>query len=204
MTAQLSADHLTLFRGDRCLFKGLSFALNAGELLLLEGCNGSGKTSLLRAIAGLLELESGTVRWNGTALQKERQSFQNSMVWMSHKVGLKGDLTLLENLRFEATLRPQAEIEFAAVIKQLGLKRLTRLPLRSLSAGQQRRVALARLLLSSATVWMMDEPTANLDADGRKLVSKIVQQHLAKGGMAIVAAHQDFEIDAPVQRINLQ
>ena len=201
---QLSADHLTLYRGERCLFKGLGFALNPGELLLLEGSNGSGKTSLLRAIAGLLELESGTVRWNGTPLLRERQSFQNSMVWMSHKPGLKGDLTLVENLRYEAALRLQAEVEFATVLKQLGLNRLTRLPVRSLSAGQQRRVALARLLLSSATVWMMDEPTANLDAEGRDLVVKIVGQHLAKGGMAIVAAHQDFDLDAPVKRIRLQ
>ena len=90
------------------------------------------------------------------------------------------------------------------MLKQLGLNRLTRLPVRSLSAGQQRRVALARLLLSSATVWMMDEPTANLDAEGRDLVVKIVGQHLAKGGMAIVAAHQDFDLDAPVKRIRLQ
>lgn len=204
MTAQLSADHLTLYRGDRCLFKGLRFALNPGELLLLEGPNGSGKTSLLRAIAGLLELESGTVRWNGTSLQKDRQSLQNAMVWMSHKVGLKGDLTLVENLRYEAALRPQAEVEFGTVLKKLGLNRLTRLPLRALSAGQQRRVAMARLLLSAATLWLMDEPSANLDSEGRKLVAGVVKDHLAKGGMAIVAAHQDFKIDMPVQRISLQ
>lgn len=204
MTAQLSADHLTLFRGDRCLFKGLRFALNPGELLLLEGPNGSGKTSLLRAIAGLIELESGKVRWNGTAVHKDRQPMQNAMAWMSHKVGLKGDLTLVENLHFEAALRPQADVEFGAVLKKLGLNRLTRLPLRSLSAGQQRRVALARLLLSASTLWLMDEPTANLDSEGRKLVVAAVENHLANGGMAIVAAHQDFAIDMPVQRISLQ
>jgi heme exporter protein A len=204
LTAKLSAEHLTLFRGDRCLFKGLSFALNPGEMLLLEGSNGSGKTSLLRAIAGLLELESGTVLWNETPLRKEHQLFQNSTVWLSHKIGLKGDLTLVENLRYEATLRPQADIEFDSVLDQLGLKRLTRLPLRSLSAGQQRRVALARMLLSSATLWMMDEPVANLDSEGRRQVVEMVRQHLSKGGMAIVAAHQDFDIDVPMQRIRLQ
>ncbi|MDH4126357.1 MAG: heme ABC exporter ATP-binding protein CcmA [Gammaproteobacteria bacterium] len=204
MTAKLSGDHLTLFRGDRCLFKGLRFALNPGELLLLEGPNGSGKTSLLRAIAGLLELESGTVRWNDIPMHRDRLALQNAMVWMSHKVGLKGDLTLVENLRYEAALRPQAEVEFASVLKKLGLNRLTRLPVRSLSAGQQRRVALARLLLSSAMVWLMDEPTANLDSEGRKLVAAVVQGHLANGGMAIIAAHQDFEVDMPVQRISLQ
>ena len=204
MSAKLSADRLTLFRGDRCLFKGLSFALNSGELLLLEGCNGSGKTSLLRAIAGLLELESGTIRWNDRPLREERQLFLNSFAWLSHKVGLKGDLTLVENLRYEATLRPQAEVEFASVLTQLGLSRLTRLPLRSLSAGQQRRVALARLLLSAATVWLLDEPVANLDQDGRALLITMLRQHLDKGGMAIIAAHQDVDIDVPMQRIRLQ
>jgi heme exporter protein A len=204
LSAKLSAEHLTLFRGDRCLFKGLSFALNSGELLLLEGSNGSGKTSLLRAIAGLLELESGKLYWNDQLLHRDRQQFQNALVWMSHKVGLKGDLTLVENLHYEATLRPQADVEFGNVLTQLGLNRLTRLPLRSLSAGQQRRVALARMLLSAACVWMMDEPTANLDSDGRNLVISMLQQHLDKGGMAIVAAHQDIDIDVPLQRIQLQ
>lgn len=204
MTAQLTASNLTLFRGERLLFKGLSFALNPGELLLLEGPNGSGKTSLLRAIAGLLELESGSVSWNETPLHKERQLFQNSMVWMSHKAGLKGDLTLVENLHYESNLRPQTAVEFGDVLKQLGISRLTRLPIRSLSAGQQRRVALARMLFSAATVWMMDEPIANLDAEGRKLVTDMIRRHLDKGGMAIVAAHQDIELDVPTTRIRLR
>ena len=204
MTAKLSADDLTLFRGDRCLFKGLSFALNPGELLLLEGRNGSGKTSLLRAIAGLLELETGQIRWNDIPLQKERQGFQNSLVWMSHKAGFKSDLTLVENLQYEASLRLQSDIEFDDVLKQLGLNRLTRLPLRSLSAGQQRRVALARMLMSKAELWMMDEPLSNLDSEGRELAMCLVAKHLSRGGMAIVAAHQDVGIEVPTHKILLQ
>jgi heme exporter protein A len=204
LTAKLSADDLTLFRGDRCLFKGLSFALNTGELLLLEGRNGSGKTSLLRAIAGLLELETGQIRWNGIPLQKERQGFQNSLVWMSHKTGFKSDLTLVENLQYEASLRLQSDIEFDDVLKQLGLNRLTRLPLRSLSAGQQRRVALARMLMSKAELWMMDEPLSNLDSEGRELAMRLVAKHLSRGGMAIVAAHQDVGIEVPTHKILLQ
>ena len=204
MTAQLTADELTLFRGDRCLFERLSFALNAGGLLLLKGCNGSGKTSLLRAIAGLLELESGTVYWNDVAVNKEPQIFQNSVVWMSHLVGFKGDLTLLENLHYEAALRPQSNQEFEDVLKRLGLNRLKRLPMRSLSAGQRQRVALARLLLSDAQLWIMDEPVTNLDSEGRTLVMELVADHLAKDGMVIMAVHQDVEIDANVQTIQLQ
>lgn len=204
MSIKLNGSNLTLFRGERCLFKDLSFALNPGELLLLEGPNGSGKTSLLRAIGGLLELESGQIDWNDEPVSKERQYFQNSMVWMSHKVGLKADLTLVENLQYEAKLRPQADLGFEDVVKRLGLGRLQRLPLRSLSAGQQRRVSLARMLLSSAPLWMMDEPVSNLDSDGRALTRTLLKEHLEAGGMAIVAAHQDIDIDAPTHKISLQ
>ena len=204
MTAKLTATNLTLFRGDRCLFGGLSFALNPGELLLLEGRNGSGKTSLLRAIAGLIELESGSVSWNGVELHQERQIFQNSLVWMAHRVGFNGDLTLFENLHYEASLRPQSRIEFEDVLKRFDLNRLKRWPMRALSAGEQRRVALARMLMSDAELWMMDEPVSNLDNEGRALAMELVKQHLARNGMVIMSAHQVVTIDAPVQTIHLQ
>jgi heme exporter protein A len=204
LTIKLNATELTLFRGDRCLFRELSFALNPGELLLLEGRNGSGKTSLLRAIAGLLELESGTIHWDDLPVSQERQIFQNSLVWMSHKVGFKGDLTLVENLQYESKLRPQSTADFDDTLNQLNLGKLRRLPMRSLSAGQQRRVALARMLLSSATLWMMDEPHSNLDSEGRELVVRLLRKHLSDGGMAIVAAHQDINLDVPMQKIQLQ
>jgi heme exporter protein A len=204
LTIKLNAAALTLFRGDRCLFRELSFALNPGELLLLEGRNGSGKTSLLRAIAGLLELESGTIHWDGSPVSQEPQIFQNSLVWMSHKVGFKGDLTLVENLQYESKLRLQSTADFDDTLKQLNLGKLRRLPMRSLSAGQQRRVALARMLLSSATLWMMDEPVSNLDSEGRELVVRLLRKHLSDGGMAIVAVHQDINLDVPTQKIQLQ
>lgn len=204
MTIKLNATELTLFRGDRCLFKDLSFALNPGELLLLEGRNGSGKTSLLRAIAGLLELESGTIYWDELPLNQERQIFQNALVWMSHKVGFKGDLTLVENLQYESKLRPQSTADFDDTLMQLNLGKLRRLPMRSLSAGQQRRVALARMLMSSATLWMMDEPVSNLDSEGRELVVRLLRKHLSDGGMAIVAVHHDMNLDVPMQKIQLQ
>ncbi len=204
MNIKLNASGLTLFRGERCLFKDLSFALNPGEMLLLEGRNGSGKTSLLRAIAGLLELETGTIHWDGTSVHEQRQEFHNSVVWMSHKVGFKGDLTLVENLLYESKLRPQSAADFDQTLEQLDLGKLRRLPLRALSAGQQRRVALARMLLSAATLWMLDEPVSNLDTDGRKLAVRLLGKHLSNGGMAIVAAHQDMDIDVPTQKIQLQ
>jgi len=203
LTAKLSAEELTLFRGERCLFQQLSFALNPGELLLLEGRNGSGKTSLMRALAGLIELEAGTVLWDGVPLRDARQAFYNSLVWMAHRVGFKGDLTLVENLRFESSLRRRAAVEMDDALTRLGIDRLRRLPLRSLSAGQQRRVALARMLLADATLWMMDEPVTNLDREGRALVMDLVRDHLGQGGMAIMAAHQDINVDVPVTTVRL-
>ena len=119
MTAQLSAENLTLFRGDRCLFRGVSFALNAGELLILEGSNGSGKTSLMRALVGMLDLEKGVVSWNGMPVAEQRQVFHGALVWTAHRVGLKADLTLVENLRFEAALRPQGSNSLDEVLERL-------------------------------------------------------------------------------------
>jgi len=204
LTAKLSAAELTLFRGERCLFKDLSFALNPGELLLLEGRNGTGKTSLMRAIAGLIEFEDGDILWDGKPVRTNRQSFYGSLVWMQHRVGFKADLTLVENLRFETHLRAQSGADFEEVLKRLDIDRLKRLPIRSLSAGQQRRVALARMLLSRVPLWLMDEPFTNLDREGRALVMNLTTEHLDRGGMCIMAAHQDVEIGGNVQKIVLQ
>ena len=203
MTAKLSANDLTLIRGETCLFQGLGFALNSGELLLLEGPNGCGKTSLMRAIAGMLTLESGEIRWDDEEVTRQRQTFHGALVWLAHRTGLKGDLTLVENLRFEASLRPQAVVDKEAVFERLGISRLKRLALRSLSAGQQRRVALARMLLADVPLWLMDEPFTNLDREGRKLVIELTEEHLAAGGMCVMAAHQDFELNAPIVRVQL-
>lgn len=204
MTAKLSAGGLTLFRGERLLFKGLSFALNPGELLLLEGQNGSGKTSLMRAIAGLIEFEDGDVMWDSKPVRTNRPAFYGSLVWMQHRVGFKADLTLVENLRFESHLRAQSDEDFDEVLDRLSISRLKRLPMRSLSAGQQRRVALARMLLSRVPLWLMDEPFTNLDREGRQLVMDVTTEHLGRGGMCIMAAHQDVEIGGNVTKIVLQ
>ncbi len=203
MTTKLTARSLTLIRGERTLFDDLSFGLRPGGLLLLEGQNGAGKTSLLKAIAGLLELESGELEWLGSPIRKLRDVYSSAFVWMAHKVGLKSDLTLIENLRFEAALREMSMQDLDAVIERLDLVRLKKLPLRSLSAGQQRRVALARMLLASAELWLMDEPFTNLDREGRQLVVDMLTEHLSSGGMCVLAAHQDVNIAAPTERIRL-
>lgn len=203
MTANLSANNLTLIRGERCLFQGLEFTLSRGELLLLEGCNGSGKTSLLRAIAGMLSLESGEILWDGEPVLSQRQAYHGSLVWLAHRSGLKNDLSLVENLEFERALRPQSNLDRDEVYQRLGIERLRRLPIRSLSAGQERRVALARLLFANVPLWLMDEPFTNLDADGRQLVVRLTEEHLSGGGLCVMAAHQDVDINVTAKRISL-
>ena len=158
----------------------------------------------MRAIAGMLSLETGEVFWNQRPVRAQRQVFHGSLVWLAHRTGLKGDLNMLENLHFERSLRQQSARDVESVYSRLGIERLRKLPLRSLSAGQQRRVALARLLLADVPLWMLDEPFTNLDREGRKLVMELVEEHLAGGGLCVMAAHQDVEINAPTTKIRLQ
>lgn len=204
LTELLSATELRLYRGERCLFEDLGFALGPGEMLLVEGANGSGKTSLLRAIAGLLSVDAGAVYWRGQPTLQCRQLLCAEMAWLSHRLGLKYDLTLLENLRFDARLRSGTWDKADEVLDRLALKGLESLPLRALSAGQQRRVALARLQLSSSRLWLMDEPFTNLDTAGQALVRDLVERKLKQGGLCVVATHHAIDISAPTRRIRLQ
>lgn len=204
MTALLRGHGLAVVRGDRSLFAALDFALQAGELLRVEGPNGSGKTSLLRVIAGLIQPDHGELWWRGQPVRRQRQAYHAELAWMGHRPGFKGDLTPLENLRFETGLRGSPRGGPGAVLERLGLERLRRLPFRLLSAGQQRRFALARLVLSGATLWLLDEPFTNLDAQGREQVQALVGEHLADGGLVLAASHQELAIDAPTQRIALR
>ena len=203
MTDLLSANDLCMVRGDRCLFRSLNFALNPGELLFIGGANGSGKTSLLRGIAGLLDFETGHITWGGGKTLNDYQVFRSELVWLSHRVGFKDELNLVENLQFESALRGSSMDQAATVFERLGLAGLTGLPFRYLSAGQQRRVALARLLLADARLWLMDEPFTNLDKAGQGLVADLISEHVGGGGLCVVASHQAVEIDAPTIRVSL-
>ena len=191
----LSAHDLHLWRGDLHVLRGLSFGLEAGRCLQVTGVNGSGKSTLLRALAGLLPLESGSVSWRGLDTHKDHYPFHSELAWLSHATALKGDLSAPENLRFSAGLRrafSEADIETA--LKRVGFPHNDGRLARQMSAGQQRRVALARVLLLDCALWMLDEPTSNLDTRGQNMFGEILDAHLGRGGLAIIATHQALAV----------
>ena len=190
----LTAEHLTLWRGHRCLFSDLGFAIEAGGLGLVRGPNGSGKTTLLRVLAGLTRPESGQVSWRGVIIDHDRIGFGAQMSYLGHAAGLKADLTVQQNLDFARRINGQKGDSDESVYAALSLENVRALPVRYLSAGQQRRVALARVLSSSASLWLMDEPLTNLDSNGRLFVARALERQLLNGGAAVVATHSDLEV----------
>jgi heme exporter protein A len=200
----LAVDDIHVWRGDRHVLKGVSLRLGPGELLHVWGPNGAGKSTLLRVIAGLLRPEQGAVRWAGTAIADDPAAYHAALAYASHEPALKGDLTALENLRFSVGLkRPVAVAELRAALARAGVAACADLPARVLSAGQRRRVALARVLANSAALWLLDEPYTNLDASGAELLSRLLEQHLDDGGSALIVAHQTLVLGRPVRRLEL-
>jgi heme exporter protein A len=192
----LEVRDLHLWRGERHVLRGLSFALAAGTALQLAWYNGAGKTSLLRAIAGLLHAESGEIRWRGRRISAEPRAYHAEIAFFSHELGLKGDLTIDENLRFVTGLRHRHDrAARVAALARVGLAGLDDEPARRLSAGQQRRAALACLPLLGARLWLLDEPAAHLDAEGQGLVAALVTAHVREGGVALIATHQALALD---------
>ena len=193
---RLEVHKLHLWRGDRHLLRGLSFALDAGTALQLLWPNGTGKTSLLRCLAGFLHAEEGEMLWKGQAVRADRDAFHWDLAYLGHDTALKADLTALENLRFACALRaPRSDAELQQSLDAVGLSKIDpRQPVRSLSAGQQRRVALARLSLWNAKLWLLDEPASNLDAAGQAVLEAILKSHLESGGAAILATHHALRL----------
>lgn len=174
------------------LFRGIGFALAPGECLVIEGTNGSGKTSLLRIIAGLVDPDDGEILWRGRSIRDHRQDYCRHLVWYGHASGCKQDLTLLENLRCEQALRP-GKSNLDEVLERLGLSKLTGLPLRVLSAGQQRRVALARLYLPDPPpLWILDEPFTALDTQGTAQLERHLAAHCVLGGTVVLTTHHEL------------
>jgi heme exporter protein A len=194
--AVLEVRNLHLWRGDRHVLRGLAFSLEAGHALQLTWANGTGKTSLLRCLAGFLHAEDGSILWRGTETSSDFAAFCGDLAYLGHELALKGDLTAAENLSFALALRGRPDP--AAIVAALAA---TGLPagaadelVRRLSAGQQRRVALARLSLWGARLWLLDEPVANLDAAGQAQVVAAILAHLRAGGAAILSTHQPLAL----------
>jgi heme exporter protein A len=200
----LKVEQVHVWRGDRHVLKGVSLALAPRQLLHICGPNGSGKTTLLRVVCGLLPPEQGEVSWNGHAITGVRLEYQAVLAYASHEPALKGDLTALENLRFAVGLkRGVSTQELRDSLEQTGAAAVADLPARVLSAGQRRRVAMARVLAMKASLWLLDEPFTNLDAAGTELMSALLRAHIEAGGAALVVAHHDLRIGVESRRLDL-
>ncbi|HKO95785.1 MAG TPA: cytochrome c biogenesis heme-transporting ATPase CcmA [Pyrinomonadaceae bacterium] len=202
----LEVVNLDCVRGSRVLFTNLNLTVQPGALVQLQGANGSGKTSLLRIICGLLAPEKGEVRWQGSNIKKLGEDFATSLTYLGHRNGIKDELTPLENLRVTVGLSGErlSPDEAMDALARVGLKGREDLPARFLSEGQKRRAALARLITSRAKLWVLDEVLASLDASAVAMVRTLIEQHLKAGGSAIVATHQDMEISSDsFQRLDL-
>ena len=184
----LEARALSFYRQDEPVFGPVDFQLRPGEIALIEGDNGSGKTTLMRILAGLLHVDEGALLWLGHPL--DRDACLGQIVFLGHQLGLKGDLTPRENLRVAEGLHGVREgASVPGVLHEVGLAGYEDEPFRQLSAGQKKRVALARLLLVPAALWLLDEPYANLDRHGIELVNRLLAGHVDRGGAALVTSH---------------
>ncbi len=200
----LTIEKVHVWRGDRHVLKSVSLALDPGELLQVSGPNGTGKTTLLRVACGLLRPEQGRVAWRGVPIAAIRPQFQNVLAYAAHEPALKSDLTPLENLRYLVGLkRPVRTAELEAALARSGVAGCAQLPVRVLSAGQRRRVSMARVLAMRCAVWMLDEPFTNLDTAGSALVSDLLEEHVSAGGMALVVAHHELRASTRLRRMEL-
>ncbi|KHT48032.1 cytochrome c biogenesis heme-transporting ATPase CcmA [Vibrio sinaloensis] len=199
----LEVSQLTAIRDERILFESLSFSIDSGELVQIEGRNGTGKTTLLRIITGLGDRDQGEIFWNGESIESNRDAFHEDLLFLGHSTGVKRDLTAYENLRFYLSVHSKASIDKETIYQALtkvGLAGREDVPVAQLSAGQQRRVALARLWLSQHKLWILDEPLTAIDKQGVKVLESLFLNHAEQGGIVMLTTHQDMFTDNPKLR----
>jgi heme exporter protein A len=197
----LEAHHLSCIRDDRLLFEGLSFSIGSGEAIVLEGRNGTGKTSLLRILCGLRRPDEGEVRWQGIPIEKNYVDYYTRMAFVGHMDGIKRELSALENLRLSRSLCGSGNVSIEEALETLLLTGYEDIPTYYLSAGQRRRVALARLLATDARLWILDEPFTSLDREGIALVENLMDEHVGAGGAMIMTSHHEVRLSTPVVRV---
>jgi heme exporter protein A len=202
----LEVNQLACRRGDRTLFSGLDVTVSPGTLLHVRGANGSGKTTLLRSLCGLFTPDAGEIRWKGETTRKLGDDYRRDLLYFGHANGIKGDLTGIENLRIAATLDGD-HIEAPAIwtaLARIGLSGFEDLPTRMLSQGQKKRVALARLILSRAPLWVLDEPFTALDVVAVGLLEGLIAAHVGAGGIVVLTTHQEVGLTSgQVERLHL-
>lgn len=193
---------LSCSRDDRTLFAGLTFSVLPGDVLLLEGSNGSGKTTLLRTLCGFREADAGEIRWSGTLI--EDSSFFADMAYVGHADGIKKELTVLENLKFALALNRPGRYSIEQALLKVQLAGYDDNLVQTLSAGQKRRLSLARLLITHTILWILDEPFTSLDKQGIELIETLIDAHVNQGGMVILTSHHDLSLPyTRLQRIHL-
>lgn len=202
---RLTGETLHVFRGERHVLRGLSFAVDGGEYLEVTGPNGAGKTSLLRTLIGLVHAESGRVTWNGRPILEDARAYHSQLAWLGHESPLKADLTAAENLAFGIGIRRRIDaVAVATALDEVGAQGFSDRPVRTLSAGQRRRVALAGVLLAGVPLWVLDEPATHLDADGQALVGRLVERQIVAGGIVVAAVHAPLPVvEAGTRRLGL-
>jgi heme exporter protein A len=201
-TMSLQAIGLSCSRDDRLLFEGLNFELTPGRVLLLEGRNGSGKTSLLRILCGFREADAGQVLWCGESI-KDGQ-YHADMAYVGHLDGIKKELTVLENLTVSLALSRPGLYSIEQALAKVRLSGYDDALVQSLSAGQKRRLSLARLLITRNHLWILDEPFTSLDKEGIALIETLMTEHCLNGGMIVLTSHHDIDLHSKfVQRIYL-
>jgi len=200
--SRLQGQDLSCVRDDRILFEALNFELNVGQVLLLEGENGSGKTSLLRILCGFREPDAGQVLWCENAINDSQ--YYDDMAYVGHLDGVKKELTVLENLKVSLALGQSGQYSIAQALAKVQLTNFDDALVQSLSAGQKRRLSLARLLITKKTLWILDEPFTSLDKQGISLIESLMTEHCKAGGMIILTSHHDIALpNVDVQRILL-
>lgn len=192
----LEVNDLACERGEHRLFEGLNFSVSGGELVQVEGENGKGKTTLLRTLCGFVQPVQGSVLWSGRDIHEWSDQFHAQIHYLGHANAIKDELSALENLQISAGLSGVGVSESLALqtLRRMGLRRKEHLPARVLSQGQRRRVALSRLLVGQAKLWILDEPLAALDVGAVALMQELIGEHLSNGGMAIFTTHQPLQI----------